>query len=137
MKATESKTNGRYINLLNDWGFKYIFSKKEHLIHFLNEILLDELFKDIEIKRLTPTDMKAYKYSELKYEDFPDFIGYVEVKSREGREEGILVGEKRGEKQGILKEKKRTAKNLLTMGFLVSDISKATGLTPKQIQQLN
>ncbi|GHT40347.1 hypothetical protein FACS189437_05810 [Bacteroidia bacterium] len=322
MKANESKATGRYINLLNDWGFKYIFGKKENLIHFLNEIFqgkekitdivylpteqlgktekerivifdvyckndreelillemqnmsqlhfyersllystkliqkqavkgewdyklkavyvigilnfipadvvnddgyyvdrvslfnertkekfsdvlnfiyialpkfnkrqeeltslldnwlyilkhskemkvqpetikgepFDELFKDIEIKQLTPTDMKAYKYSELKYEDFPRFItAYAEMEAeerlgkqweekwrkeareksiregrREGKREGILEGEKRGIEKGI----ERVAKNLLDLHFPINDIVKITGLTPEQILAL-
>jgi hypothetical protein len=63
--------------------------------------------------------MEAYKYSELKYDDFPRFITDY------------------AKQEGILEEKQRTAKNLLGMDFLVSDISKITGLTPEQIQQLN
>ncbi|GHT00669.1 hypothetical protein FACS189421_12960 [Bacteroidia bacterium] len=294
MKATESKTTSRYINLLNDWGFKYIFGKKENLIHFLNEIfqgkekitdiaylpteqlgktekeriaifdvycrnnrgefillemqnmpqlhfyersllystflirnqavkgewnyelksvyvigilnfipsevavddkqyvdrvslfnertkkkfsdilnfiyivlpkfnkkqeelnsqlddwlyilrhskqmaiqpetirgkLFDELFKEMEIKRLTPKNMKLHGRSELKYEDASLFTDYAEMK---GREKGMLEGEKRG----ILEGKRNISKNLLEMGMSISDISRATGLTPQQIQQLN
>jgi predicted transposase/invertase (TIGR01784 family) len=282
MKATESKTTGRYINLLNDWGFKHTFGKKENLIHFLNEIfqekekiidivylpteqlgktekeriaifdvycrndreelillemqnmpqihfyersllystflirnqsvkgewnyelksvyiigilnfipsetaigdehhvdrislfnertkekfsdklnfiyivlpkfrkrqeelnshldywlyvlkhskemdvqpetirgeLFDELFKEIEIKCLTPKNMKAYRHSELKYEDFSNFTDYAK-----------LEGEERG--------KRSISKKLLEMGLPIGVISEATGLTPKQIHQLN
>ena len=47
MAAT--KTNGRYMNLLNDFGFKRVFGKKENLIHFLNELFQGkEQIKDIE-----------------------------------------------------------------------------------------
>ncbi|MDR0618415.1 MAG: Rpn family recombination-promoting nuclease/putative transposase, partial [Bacteroidales bacterium] len=49
MKANKTKTNKTkakttkqtevYMNLLNDFGFKFIFRKKRFLIHFLNELL--------------------------------------------------------------------------------------------------
>ncbi|MDR0618946.1 MAG: Rpn family recombination-promoting nuclease/putative transposase, partial [Bacteroidales bacterium] len=46
-KANKTKTNKTktteptevYMNLLNDFGFKFIFRKKRFLIHFLNELL--------------------------------------------------------------------------------------------------
>lgn len=34
----EVKPMSTYMNLLNDWGFKYVFSKEKYLIHFLNRL---------------------------------------------------------------------------------------------------
>jgi hypothetical protein len=41
MQTTEKKSEiklRKYMNLLNDWGFKYVFGKADNLIHFLNLI---------------------------------------------------------------------------------------------------
>ncbi|MDR0546775.1 MAG: Rpn family recombination-promoting nuclease/putative transposase [Dysgonamonadaceae bacterium] len=51
---SELEPVGKYMNLLNDFGFKYVFSKKEFLIHFLNE-LFREKEKIIDIEYL-PTE---------------------------------------------------------------------------------
>jgi predicted transposase/invertase (TIGR01784 family) len=141
---------------LDDWLYILKHSKElEAQPETIQGEPFDEVFKEIEIKRLTPTNMKAYKYSELKYEDFPRFItDYADMEAEKRVTErvteritkrvtervtervmkkGILEGEKRG----ILEGKRKISKNLLEMGMSISDISKATGLTLKQIQQLN
>ena len=44
-----SKTNGRYMHLLNDFGFKHVFNRKKNLIHFLNALFQGkETIQDIE-----------------------------------------------------------------------------------------
>jgi predicted transposase/invertase (TIGR01784 family) len=69
---------------------------------------------------------KGYRSSELRYEDLYNFTSYA-------KQEGIIEGEEKGE----WKSKFQISKNLLEMGMSISDIAKATGLTPKQIQQIN
>lgn len=66
--------------------------------------------------------MERYEKSVRDYWSFRIDKDYYR---EEGREEGYEAG--------ILE----ISKKLLEMGFPVSDISKATGLTSKQIQQLN
>jgi predicted transposase/invertase (TIGR01784 family) len=40
-----------YMNILSDFGFKKVFSDKELLIHFLNDILPDAKIKDIQYRQ--------------------------------------------------------------------------------------
>jgi predicted transposase/invertase (TIGR01784 family) len=108
----------------------------------LHTEIFDELFKDIEIEQLNEEKMKAYSYSELKYEDLYNYTNYAQEL---GREEGLIEGEKRGEKKGEKRGEKRgkiettvqISKKLQEMGMSIDEISRATGLTQKQILQIN
>ncbi|MDR0865417.1 MAG: hypothetical protein LBO74_10875, partial [Candidatus Symbiothrix sp.] len=86
--------------------------------------IFDELFKEIEVKRLKGENMEAYRSSELRYEDFYNFTSYA-------KQEGIIEGKIEGRREGTID----ISRKLLEMGMPVSDIVKATGLTPKQIRQ--
>ena len=71
-----------------------------------------------------------------------DDVGlYDEAKENEKmmrslKEEGEILGEKKGIKKGANNEKKSIAKNLLKIGMPIKDIMKATGLSKKQITTL-
>ena len=71
-----------------------------------------------------------------------DDVGlYDETKENEKmmrslKEEGEILGEKKGIKKGANNEKKSIAKNLLSMGMPIKDIMKATGLNKSQITML-
>ena len=56
----------------------------------------------------------------------------IEEALENGKEQGISIGEAKG----ALEKAKETAKNLLKMKMSVSDISKATGLSKKDIKTL-
>ena len=53
-----------------------------------------------------------------------------------GVDKGILIGEKRGEKQGRRNEKLQMARNMKADGMPSSAIMKYTGLTTEQIAEL-
>ena len=53
-----------------------------------------------------------------------------------GRNEGILMGRNEGFALGEAKGKANTARNLLRMGLVPSQISEATGLSPDEIEAL-
>jgi predicted transposase/invertase (TIGR01784 family) len=91
----------------------------------INDLFFTELLEEIELKQLKGEKMKAYKTSELKYEDLYNYTSFAK---EEGRKEG--------ERKGFM-EKLQISQKLLKMGLSVSDISKATGLTSQQIQQMN
>ena len=69
---------------------------------------------------------------------------YVPIWLRDEREEGIKIGEKRGEKRGveigekrgIEKKAKETAKRMLEDGLPIDTISKYTGLPEDKIKKL-
>ena len=52
------------------------------------------------------------------------------------KEEGEMLGEKKGIKKGANNEKKSIAKNLLEIGIPKESIMQATGLSNKQIARL-
>jgi predicted transposase/invertase (TIGR01784 family) len=85
-----------------------------------------ELLESIKLEQLKGKSMKAYRNSELRYEDLHNFTSFA-------KEEGIIEGERRG----IINSKYQISGKLLEMGMSISDISKATGLTPQQIRQIN
>jgi predicted transposase/invertase (TIGR01784 family) len=89
-----------------------------------------ELLESIKLEQLKGKSMKAYKNSELRYEDLHNFTSFA-------KEEGIMEGEKKGIIKGSNESKYQISGKLLEMGMSISDISKATGLTPQQIQQIN
>ncbi|MDR0865698.1 MAG: hypothetical protein LBO74_12315, partial [Candidatus Symbiothrix sp.] len=90
----------------------------------------------IEVKRLKGENMEAYRSSELRYEDLYNFTSYAKQEGKiEGKIEGIIEGERKGRREGRREGTIDISRKLLEMGMPVSDIVKATGLTPKQIQQ--
>jgi predicted transposase/invertase (TIGR01784 family) len=96
--------------------------------------LFNELFKDIEIQRLTPDNMEAYKYSEIRYEDLYNFTGAAEMM---GMEKGEAIGLEKGEEIGIEKgcqiRSYEIARNMLNLHISIENIVKATGLTTEEI----
>jgi predicted transposase/invertase (TIGR01784 family) len=88
--------------------------------------LFCELYEYIQTKQLKGENMEAYRNSELKYEDLHNFTSYAEQ-----------MGMEKGRKEGLMEGKYQVSKKLLEIGLSISDISKATGLTPQQIRQMN
>ncbi len=54
----------------------------------------------------------------------------------QGIKQGITQGISQGIKQGMYQEKLETAKNLISMGLSIEQISRGTGLSGETIQQL-
>ena len=128
----------RYINPFCDVGFKRIFGQeysKPLLISFLNNALKnmeqlitnlpwagqDSVFAQLatiaDISSLTKEDRMRYDSSIKK---FRDTINVMEGAKEEGFEKGISY----------------IAKNMKSLGFPVSEISKATGLKEEDINSL-
>jgi predicted transposase/invertase (TIGR01784 family) len=105
--------------------FTHLHELKEQPEMLKGEIF-DNLFEITEINKLMPQDMEAYETSVRDYWKSRIDKDYY---WREGLRDGIEEGEKRG--------KLEISKKLLEMGIPISDIVKATGLTSKQIRQIN
>ena len=77
----------------------------------------------------------------LNDEEIRDVYDKINDVERYAKEEGHATGHAEGLAQGLAKgehqEKIKTAKNLLQMGLSKENISKATGLSMKQINALN
>ena len=140
----------RYINPFCDVGFKRIFGQeysKPLLISFLNNALKnmeqlitnlpwagqDSVFAQLatiaDISSLTKEDRVRYDSSIKK---FRDTINVMEGAKEEGFEKGMAKGIEKGIEKGI----SFIAKNMKSLGFPVSEISKATGLTEEDINSL-
>jgi len=78
-------------------------------------------------------DRAEYEESLKVFWDFSNVLSTAERKGRaEGRAEGEAIGIAKGERD----EKLRNAKNLKALGVDVETISKATGLTKEEIENL-
>ncbi|MCL1938240.1 MAG: hypothetical protein FWF52_07585 [Candidatus Azobacteroides sp.] len=69
--------------------------------------------------------MKNYVISKYKYEDFRNFTDYAEMK-----------GMKKGIEEGMEKERYEIAKKSLNAGIAADTVSKITGLTFEQIEEM-
>ena len=82
-----------------------------------------------DISSLTKEDRMRYDSSIKK---FRDTINVMEGAKEEGFEKGMAKGIEKGIEKGI----SYIAKNMKSLGFPVSEISKATGLTEEDINSL-
>jgi len=84
-----------------------------------------ELFKRLEAvtsyASLNTEERRAYDADLKAYRDITNQLAYAGIK---------------GEERGEVKEKRRIAKNLKSLGIKVSDISSATGLSESEIDSL-
>ena len=88
---------------------------------------LEYLTGDAEIKRL----------AELKQKAIRDEIATRRLGEEEGLKKGIKQGVKQGVKQGEAMSKLRIAKAFIYNGVDINLVSKCTGLTKKEIENLN
>ena len=148
----------RYINPFCDVGFKRIFGQeysKPLLISFLHNALKnmeqlitnlpwagqDSVFAQLatiaDISSLTKEDRMRYDSSIKKFRDTINVMeGAKEEGFEKGRAEGRAEGIAAGMAKGIEKGISFIAKNMKSLGFPVSEISKATGLTEEDINGL-
>jgi predicted transposase/invertase (TIGR01784 family) len=97
-----------------------------------------ELLESIKLEQLKGKSMKAYRNSELRYEDLHNFTSFAEEEGeKRGEKRGIIKGEKRGIIKGFNESKYQISGKLLELGMSISDISKVTGLSPQQIKKRN
>lgn len=103
------------------------------------------LFEDGRHSKLTVMEKKAYRKSVLEYADVQDAIRCArEISLKEGIEQGIEQGFEQGIEQGIEKGReegraegqRELIKNLLASGLDISTISKATGLSEEEIENM-
>jgi predicted transposase/invertase (TIGR01784 family) len=116
--------------------FKYLAKMKERPEELSGEVF-ESLFKEAEINKLTPSNMLQYEKSVLEYDDVKRAVDYSHERGIEkGIEKGTKIGIEKGTKIGIEKSKITITKNLLKLGIPITDIARATGLTPEQILQI-
>ena len=65
-----------------------------------------------------------------------DYDTDIAVQREEAYEDGLSKGLQQGISQGAYQEKLETAKNFISMGLSIEQISRGTGLSLETIQQL-
>jgi len=95
----------------------------------LRERIFEKLFETAEIARFTPDQVRSYEDSLKYYRDLKNSLDTA-------REEGLLEGIEKGLLEGIEKGKIAVAKELLKNRVDVNIISKSTGLTLEQLEEL-
>ena len=90
------------------------------------DIPFHELYEECKVKNLNDMEKQEYEKSILEYEDVQEALAY---QRKLGKDEGFNDGYEKGMKEGLL----QTAKRLLEMGFSLSDVAKATGLSEGEL----
>ena len=117
----------------------------ERLPEELNNQIFKKLKSIVEIERMSVNERLEYELSMAAERDmlcaldakYEDGLEEGEVKGiKKGREEGIKEGLEKGREEGIQKGREEIATNLKSLGMSSTDISKATGLTIDEIEQL-
>ncbi|MBO5483274.1 MAG: Rpn family recombination-promoting nuclease/putative transposase [Spirochaetaceae bacterium] len=80
------------------------------------------------------TEVENMLMTEYDYDT--DIAVQREEAYEDGLSKGITQGISQGIKQGAYQEKLETAKNFISMGLSIEQISRGTGLSPETIQQL-
>lgn len=91
---------------------------------------LEQVSGDEKIRRIAELKEKYIRDEQASLEYAKD-IGY-----KTGKEAGIKVGLEEGIKAGENKKSREIAKNLLSQNVAIDIISRATGLTQKEIEEL-
>ena len=97
----------------------------ERLPDELNNQLFQKLKSIVEIERMSANERLEYELS-LAVER--DLLSAIDASFEDGEEKGI--------KKGREEERREIAQNLKSLGLSLEDISKATGLTSEEIEQL-
>ena len=95
----------------------------------IEDKVFDRLFKEAEIAKFTPEELREYEDSLKAYRDIKNSIDSARREGRaEGRAEGLA--------EGHVEEKKVIARKMKSRGFSATDISEMTGLTEEEIEAL-
>ncbi|MDR3245781.1 MAG: Rpn family recombination-promoting nuclease/putative transposase [Prevotellaceae bacterium] len=106
----------------NEDKWLFIFKNLDQLKSYLPEIkgeIFEEIFKIMQIKKLTSKEMEEYKVSVTEYEDIQEAMEIV-------RKEGI--------EEGRFEERLEVAINCLQDGLSVETVSKLTKLSVDQVK---
>ncbi|MDR3366912.1 MAG: hypothetical protein LBO71_08105, partial [Prevotellaceae bacterium] len=87
------------------------------------------LYEEARINKLTKGEMETYNRSVLEYYDVREAIDLA-------KKEGEEIGEKRGEKHGIERERIRLIKSCRRANLSIKQIAEVTGLTEGQIYNI-
>ena len=118
----------KYVRDYREEGYEL----KEAIDLSVRRCITEDVLKDFLIKY--GREVREMLYEGITAEEFAEIRGREE--REEGRAEGLAEGRAEGLAEGHYEEKLSIARNLLAEGSSVELISKATGLTIEEIQNL-
>ena len=136
----------KYLDPKADLTFKKIFGnhpdRLKNLLHTLQSLNEDELIQqqqylptteELEISGFTDAELRAY-------DKFWDSVSVertlLDDRYQKGKEEGKEEGRAEGRAEGMSQRSLEIARNLLSLGLPVDQITQATGLTEEEIELL-
>ena len=140
----------KYLDPKADLTFKKIFGnhpdRLKNLLNSLQSLNEDEL---IQQQQYLPTteelEISGFSDAELRaYDKFWDSVSVertliddsYQKGKEEGRAEGMEKGRAEGLEKGMNQRSLEIARNLLSLGLPVTQITQATGLTEEEIKQM-
>jgi flagellar biosynthesis/type III secretory pathway protein FliH len=116
----------KYINPFTDYGFKRLFGEEPN--KELKESIFMHLFEVAEIAKFSKEEADAYEESLKSYRDLKNSLDTA-------YEEGMEKGREEEKKKSDL-EKRQIISNLIEIGLDTGSISKATGYTEQEIEEI-
>ena len=95
---------------------------------------VEERYKEAEIAKFTPQEVREYEASKKAYRDIKNSI---DTAKNQGKEEGLAEGIEIGKKEGRKEANTATAQRLLAMGLSAEQIAEGTQLPLDIIEKLN
>ena len=95
---------------------------------------VEERYKEAEIAKFTPQEVREYEASKKAYRYIKNSI---DTAKNQGKEEGLAEGIEIGKKEGRKEANTATAQRLLAMGLSAEQIAEATQLPLDIIEKLN
>jgi len=103
----------------------------------IKDKIFKKLFKVAELARFNKEELKQYEASMNAYRDIKNSIDTAREKGKiEGRIEGRIEGKIEGRIEGKIEGKKEIARTGLKEGYPIEIISKMTGLSEDEINEL-
>ena len=132
----------KYLDPKADLTFKKIFGnhpdRLKNLLNTLQSLNEDELIQqqqylptteDLEISGFTDAELRAY-------DKFWDSVSVERTLLDDRYQKGIEKGKEEGRAEGMSQRSLEIARNLLSLGLPVDQITQATGLTKEEIELL-
>ena len=95
---------------------------------------VEERYKEPEIAKFTPQEVREYEASKKAYRDIKNSI---DTAKNQGKEEGLAEGIEIGKKEGRIEANTETAQRLLAMGLSAEQVAEATQLPLNIIEKLS
>ena len=140
----------KYLDPKADLTFKKIFGnhpdRLKNLLNTLQSLNEDELIQqqqylptteELEVSGFTDAELRAYdKFWDSVSVERTLLDDRYQKGKEEGMEKGRAEGKEEGRAEGMSQRSQEIARNLLSLGLPIDQISQATGLTEEEIELL-